>query len=273
MTELRCPVCGGELIKNEKTMTCPAGHSFDISRQGYVNLLMSNSSSKKRHGDDRLMVSSRYDFLNKGYYMPVRQGVEHLLENALEENALIIDAGCGECWYTAAAYEHLAALGRAPRVIAADISKEALKYGSRRSKALTLTVSSVSALPVGDGAADGVMSIFAPFVPGEFGRVLKKGGYLLRAVPLERHLFSLKAAVYDRPYLNDPVETEVEGFELCDRLDICEQIHLECSEDVKNLFMMTPYYYKTGKRDQEKLEHIDKLDTELCVALLGYRKI
>lgn len=273
MTKLKCPVCGESLTKNEKTMACPEGHSFDISRQGYVNLLMSNSSSVKRHGDDRLMVGARYDFLNQGCYLPVLNNVQELMESAVSENALIIDAGCGECWYTAGVYEKLVSSGHRVQMIGADISKEALKYGSRRSREITLTVASVSSLPVKDGEADAVMSIFAPFIPQEFGRALKKGGYLLRAVPLERHLFSLKAAVYDRPYLNDPVNTQVEGFELCDRLDVIEQIHLARREDIKNLFMMTPYYYKTGKRDQEKLEYLEKLDTELQVALLGYRKI
>ena len=66
-----CPVCKKELVSNGKSFICENGHCFDISKFGYVNLLMSSKSSAKRHGDDRLMVRARRDFLDKGYYIRV----------------------------------------------------------------------------------------------------------------------------------------------------------------------------------------------------------
>lgn len=59
--------------KEEKIWVCPQGHTFDIAAKGYVNLLMSNSSGAKRHGDDRLMINARRDFLSKGFYTPLRE--------------------------------------------------------------------------------------------------------------------------------------------------------------------------------------------------------
>lgn len=35
------------------------------------------------------------------------------------------------------------------------------------------------------------------------------------------------------------------------------------NEDIMNLFRMTPYYYKTGKADQDKLNGINSLETEI----------
>ena len=65
MPRLCCPVCGGELVGNERSYCCEKGHSYDVAKQNYVNLLMSNKSSSKRHGDDKLMVKARKDFLER----------------------------------------------------------------------------------------------------------------------------------------------------------------------------------------------------------------
>ena len=75
----RCPVCSQELKKERKIWVCPQGHTFDIAAKGYVNLLMSNSSGAKRHGDDRLMINARRDFLSKGFYEPLREALYEAL--------------------------------------------------------------------------------------------------------------------------------------------------------------------------------------------------
>ena len=80
----RCPVCSQELKKEEKIWVCPQGHTFDIAAKGYVNLLMSNSSGAKRHGDDRLMINARRDFLSKGFYTPLREAVQAFVESTQE---------------------------------------------------------------------------------------------------------------------------------------------------------------------------------------------
>ena len=67
MVNLRCPVCAGALEKRAGAYLCPKNHSFDIAKSGYVNLLL--NSSQGHHGDDKLMVRARRDFLDKGYYL------------------------------------------------------------------------------------------------------------------------------------------------------------------------------------------------------------
>ena len=75
MPELTCPVCGGVLHREERSLRCGAGHCYDIARQGYVNLLRSNQSKSKRHGDDKRMVAARTAFLDAGYYAPLRDAL------------------------------------------------------------------------------------------------------------------------------------------------------------------------------------------------------
>ena len=118
-----------------------------------------------------------------------------------------------------------------------------------------------------------IISLFAPFCLEEFTRVLKDGGIIIRAVPLEKHLLALKAAVYDTVYENKLESIDCEGFRLLERRDVRGRIHLDSHEDINSVFSMTPYYYKTGAKDKEKLEKLAQLDTEIEFGLFVYKKI
>ena len=59
-----CPNCKQKLQKIDNSYKCINNHSFDISKQGYVNLLLNTSNS----GDNKEMINARSIFLQKGYY-------------------------------------------------------------------------------------------------------------------------------------------------------------------------------------------------------------
>lgn len=127
-------------------------------------------------------------------------------------------------------------------------------------------------LPVEDGSVDVVLNIFSPFVPEEFARVLKPGGYLLRAYPLREHLWELKALIYDTPRDNPPTPLTTEGFTLVETREVRDIIRLSCNEDILSLFRMTPYYYKTGAKDQQKAEQAQELSVKLAFGLAIYQR-
>ena len=156
--------------------------------------------------------------------------------------------------------------------IGIDISKDALSYAARRSKSFTLAAASSSRLPLSDGCADLLLNIFSPFVPEEFCRVLAPSGKLIRVYPLERHLWELKSLVYDRPYENPPTPLDAEGFRIQETRTVCYGIHLSSGEDIMRLFQMTPYYYKTGRTDQEKAARAQSLDVTLAFGIAIYEK-
>lgn len=272
MSSFICPVCGEELQSNGKSLFCENKHNFDTAKSGYTNLLLSQAKKEKRHGDDKLMVRSRQAFLDMGYYKPLLDILCETVKKYAVTGCRILDAGCGECWYTANIYDYLIKNQIIPEMFGVDISKDALSMGAKRCKAIELAVAGVFNLPVKENSCDILLSLFAPFSVEEFGRVLKKGGVIIKVFPLERHLWSLKALVYDEPYENEVSDTVLNGFELIKKREIRETVHLSCNEDIVNVFTMTPYYYKTSAEDQKKLQSVSSLDTEIEFGIIIYRK-
>lgn len=269
-----CPVCGDSLTSNNRTYMCRNGHSFDIARQGYVNLLCSQQSSLKRHGDDRVMVSARKEFLEKGYYNPLIEKLCKITLPFVQKTVSILDAGCGEGWYCGKICQYLKSADVKVNFTGIDISKDALKYAGRRcGNDVSLAVASVYNMPIGNNTQDLVFNIFSPLAENEYSRILKNGGILIRVAPLEKHLFGLKEKIYEKPYLNDKIQPHLSGFNLLKEEKVCYTLSLDNSKDIQNLFKMTPYYYKTGVEDQNKIETLEKLDTEIAFNILVYRKL
>lgn len=260
-----CPVCSKPLLMTEKSYICTEGHCFDIAKSGYVNLNI--SSSRGRHGDDKLMVNARTSFLNSGYYSNLKNRITDAVISLLPYGGTVLDAGCGEGYYSCAVKK-----AGNYNVIGIDLSKDALIAASKRNSNLILAVASTSSIPVADSSVDAVLNVFSPLFPNEFLRVLSDNGFLIRVIPLERHLWELKSLIYDRPYLNTVPDLELSGFELLDREDIKYSIVLTDNETISNLFAMTPYYYKTGQFDQAKISKAEYLETRVEFAVLKYRK-
>lgn len=265
-----CPICKNTLEREENSYCCINRHCFDISRKGFINLLRSQKSS---HGDDKLMVTARRNFLNKGYYTPLLDTLRKQVLSVAERNCTILDCGCGECWYTANIYEYLVQNNINPDFFGIDVSKEAIFAGAGRNKALKLAVGTVFDIPLADKSCDIVISLFAPFSRDEYVRLLKDNGYFITAFPMENHLWELKKAVYDEPYKNEVADMNIDGFELVESKIVHETITLGTSEDIQSLFSMTPYYYKTSRSDKEKLNNLSALTTQIHFCAAVYRKI
>ncbi len=273
MTGFICPVCKKPLTKSDKSEKCENNHLYDISKTGYTNLLMSQKTKDKNHGDDKLMVKSRRDFLDKGYYNILLNKLSETVIQHCHDKSVILDAGCGECFYTSNIYDTLCAAGIKTTMLAIDISKNALSLAKNRNPEINRSVASIFDIPVADSSCDIILNIFAPFCQSEFLRLLKVGGILIQVIPLENHLWSLKKIIYEKPYKNIVDEYSINGFEFIKNEDIKGSIEIESNQEIKNLFTMTPYYYKTSQNDFNKLNSINYLKTEIEFAVLVYRKI
>lgn len=273
---LICPVC---LRKRRaevpltpdalgRTWSCPDRHSFDRASAGYLNLLP--PSGKQTHGDNKEMVAARRLLLDSGLYQPLRDALAAKTAELMKEGSVIWDSGCGEGYYTA----RIAEIGNDRRwtVYGSDLSRDALKGAFKRSDRLRLIAASAYALPAATASCDAVLCLFAPQAVDEFRRMLKPGGYLIQAVPGERHLFGLKRAVYDTPYENKVDRTPHCGFEIADCTEICSAETLTDPKVISALFGMTPYAYKTSREGVERVRSLKELTTELHFDLFIYRK-
>jgi len=271
MANLICPVCSKPLIESEKAYQCENGHNFDKAKSGYVNLLPPSPAGKRR-GDDKLMVKARTAFLDKGFYDPLSEKIAELTDEFVPDHAFIVDAGCGEGKYTFDVLKKIKNTGKEAQICGIDISTAALTQASKRSKDIKYCAASIAKMPLNDRCADAVLNIFSPFFAQEYHRIIKKGGVLIRAIPLEKHLWELKELIYDKPYENTLPELQLDGYDLVKQCDIKYRVTLESSDDIMALFMMTPYYYKTGKTDQLKAQQADELTVSAQFNVLVYKK-
>jgi 23S rRNA (guanine745-N1)-methyltransferase len=185
---LECPVCRAALTRFEGSLRCVSGHSFDLARQGYVNLLAGTRSAKAGSADTPEMVADRADFLAAGHYDPLTEVVADL---AATQPGLVADAGAGTGHYLAAV------LQRRPDTIglALDVSPAALRRAARAHERLGAVVWDVwRPWPVRTGVAAVLLDVFAPRNGDEYHRVLRADGLLVVVTPGEDHLAELGTA-------------------------------------------------------------------------------
>ena len=264
--ELICPVCGEKLNKADRSYICPNRHSFDVARQGYVNLLVVNQKHSLNPGDTREQVLSRRAFLEAGYYRPI---LDTLVKTAEELGITgpILDVGCGEGYYSAQLAQAIGA-----ELAGFDISKEAVRCAAAKYKGPTWFTATAAHIPVADGSAQLVTSLFALTLPEEFARVLAEDGYYFQVLACQDHLLGLKSVIYDELKFKEKDSVpELPGFALQKSVPIRFSFTVE-GEQIQNLFSMTPHVFRIGKEGAERLKNTEILtDTASCV-LNVYRK-
>jgi 23S rRNA (guanine745-N1)-methyltransferase len=268
-----CPKCKKNLIVKEGGVAlCESGHAYDRSKEGYYNLLLGAAGGT--HGDNAEMISARREFLSKGYYAPLADAIAEAAWRLAPAAESILDAGCGEGYYTERVYAEFSShRGECSALINAfDISKAAVKRAAKRIPGGSFAVASSYAIPLADGSVDLIINTFSPLAAEETLRVLKPGGIFLMAIPAEEHLYELKSVIYDKPYKNEPQSTALPGFVLIEKKSIRFQMELECASDIKNLFMMTPYAYRTSAEGRARALALEELSCCADFIILAYRK-
>lgn len=266
-----CPICKKPLKISDGTARCGKGHAFDRAAEGYYHLLPPNKMHAKIPGDSKEMVASRRSFLEAGYYQPFSDGINQTAAELLSGCAapVILDAGCGEGYYTG----RLAAALPHAQIYGFDISKFAVKAAAKRYRDIHFAVASIFDIPVSDYSCDLLLNVFAPIVPEQFFHAVKPGGYLIIAVPGREHLYGLKEILYDKPYYNEITDTAYDGFSFVKRVELPHAITLTAPQQMQNLFRMTPYFWKTPREGGERLQKTAVLKTELQFDLLIYQKM
>ena len=265
--ELICPVCGEVLSRGEKEYRCENRHSFDIARQGHVNLLVVQQKKSLHPGDTREQVLSRRAFLEGGFYAPI---ADALCAAAKELGAKgpILDVGCGEGYYCVRLAQALEA-----ELLGLDISKEAVRCAAAKYKGPQWVCATASHLPVKNGSIGSLTSLFALTLPEEFHRALARDGLYFQILAAQDHLLGLKSIIYPELKLKEKDSVpELPGFERIKSVPIRFTFTVEGAQ-VQNLLSMTPHVYRISKEGAARLAATEKLTDTASAVLNIFRKI
>lgn len=279
MSFWRCPVGGEPLSRRDdgRGWRCDCGHEFDVAREGYVNLLVRHQRRARPPGDSAEMVRRRRAFLDDGHYQPLADAVTIALRDGLSttssdaavggdrQRPRLVDAGCGEGYYSRGWPDALGAV-----VGAVDIAKAAVRAAARRGAdpgVREYAVASVYDLPLDDGWADGVVSVFAPIETSEFDRVLRDGGVLVTVTPGPRHLWQLKQRMFAEPEEHS-IEPPIPQPSALRRLHY--EITVGGEGRVGDLLGMTPYVWYLDQATVAGIDALTELTTDVDFLVATY---
>ncbi|MCG8314265.1 MAG: methyltransferase domain-containing protein [Pseudomonadales bacterium] len=267
------------LAEYGKHLHCAQNHCFDIAKQGYVNLLPVQQKRSKSPGDDKNMVRARHCFLNQGYYQPLSEAINDRLARRLPtpmKGINILDAGCGEGYYTQRLTNHLeATLNQSVCTTGIDISKAAILSASKRSKQIRWIVASLKSLPLSKLSQDLIVSVFSPINTPMFQQCLKDQGYLLVVTAGNNHLQALKEKLYDTvlPFDQHKIMAELETqWKLVGQDQLSFNFQLSNREDIESLLAMTPHSWRISPQKKTRLQSINELSCQTDFLITLWQK-
>lgn len=267
---LLCTVrdCRTPLAREERRFVCARGHSFDIARSGYVNLLQPQDRRSKSPGDTPEAVAARRRILDRGFVEPLVRAIVELLP--LREGDALLDAGCGEGTHTAA---FRAAYGCDAH--GTDISVPAIELAAKRYRDCFWTVANADRfLPYADASFDAVASITARLSVDEFARVLKPRGTLLVVIPGADDLIELREALQGEGVERDRVERTIDLFapkfslQKHETLTHVAELDAEAIRDV-----MASTYRGFRARERERLAALERARVTMSRDALLFAKL
>lgn len=267
MTDVICPLCRLALQREARIWHCRNGHSFDVAREGYVNLLPVQHKHSRNPGDDPQMVMARRQFLQAGHYAPLRDAVLALLASL--NLSSLLDIGCGEGYYTGA----MTAV--AADVTGLDIARPAIRLAAKRFPGITWLVGSGALLPFDDASVDVVCNIFTQLHVEEMHRVLQPDGHVLMVSPAPDHLLSIRTELFDtvRSHTPDKFLAGFETlFELQTRQELRFTLQLE-QQALQQLLQMTPYAWKARPERRIALSERLEYSTEAAFSLMLFKRV
>ncbi|VAW51780.1 Ribosomal RNA large subunit methyltransferase A [hydrothermal vent metagenome] len=274
---LACPIDGLKLVSDNKQWTCPNGHSFDIARQGYVNLLPVQYKRSKHPGDNKEMVVARTHFLDAGIYRCLAKKITETVDPLITDNNTFcfLDAGCGEGYYFNYLYQFLSAIDKSTKLsfIGLDISKEAILQASKRNKNITWVVGTNRQPPLAEASIDLILCVFGFVSFDGFAKILKPNGKMVLVDPGNEHLKELRELIYEKINRTELTDIDTEQFSIVDSQNCKFKTGNIDNENVKNLLNMTPHLFRASKEGKLAVSKLTELDLTVDVVIRTLTKV
>lgn len=234
----QCPICGQDLVMDDNSLVCAENHTFDISKKGFVDLVLNNKQQKNY---DRESFENRHLILEHGMYDHIADKLVKLIDELGLHN--ILDVGCGEGYYS----KKIVQLADR-NVLAFDISKDSIQLAAKGPNTpVEWFIGDLAHLPVQTDAIDGIIDIFSPANYNEFDRILSQDGYVIKVIPNEYHVQELRAQAKDQlkeaKYSNQKVLDHFEEYyQLVQEIDATKTY--DVTAKTRNAFInMTPLLF------------------------------
>ncbi len=269
---LTCPIDGHKLEQTATQLVCESGHTFDIARQSYVNLLPVQHKRSKQPGDNKAMVLARTRFLNTGIYQIIADKLNEIVSTHIinDKDTCVLDAGCGEGYYFNLLFDFFEKKEGAGALsfIGLDISKDAIAQATKRNKQISWVVGTNRQPPVENESIDIILCLFGFFNAKGFYKALKPDGKIILVDPGVKHLQELREIIYDKVKPSKQADfsaIENAGFSLINTESLQFKINVSNNEQINNLLLMTPHFYRASKEGREAACKRDTLELTIDV--------
>jgi 23S rRNA (guanine745-N1)-methyltransferase len=265
------------------TIKCENAHTFDIAKEGYINLLTKKLPDSI--GDTKEMLHARRAFLEHGHYQPLATAISTILYDYLKierENSLpyisLLDAGCGEGYYLGQVQE--AFERQIPDIhidcIGLDIAKEAMRMAAKRYKGIHFLVANLKErLVFASDSLSILLNIFAPRNVEEFARILTLGGIALVVIPAPQHLRQLRTQLglmsIEELKQEHVIEQFTPHFTYKGATSVNTILHLN-TQEIQQAVMMTPNYWHLSNEVKHRMSTMNEFETEIAFTCLLFRK-
>ncbi|GAB3049675.1 methyltransferase domain-containing protein [Virgibacillus ainsalahensis] len=272
----KCPVCGSSMhVGNLKSLQCANHHSFDFTKQGYLNLMTQSMKSKY---SKELFEERRKVIAEVGLFEELSQSIAEIIHHrsAGEENISLIDTGCGEGSHLSNVCNTLKAqFNQTATGAGIDIAKEGVFVAAKNYAERIWAVADLANTPFKDQQFNVILNILSPSNYDEFHRLLKDEGFVMKVVPQSGYLKELREAFFEKSekqtYSNEDIVNRFEeNFDVVDHKRLTYTKQLDHSS-IKSLVRMTPL---TWNIPEEKLQSFLKdspgeitVDLELLIGM------
>jgi len=274
----RCPVCSEQMLLKGNSLLCLNKHCFDLSRKGYLNLLMHSISSKY----DRQMLNSRKIITQQGFFQAFIERIGDIIIREIKEKKTkttvrILDAGCGEGSNLVSLLSYLSSKSNLKFIgIGLDISREGIHIASISYPGNIWLVADLANCPFNDQQFDIIINILSPANYAEFKRILKDSGLFIKVLPGSNYLQEIRKIFYTkkekREYSNEGVIALLER-----NFNIISKDHLMYKKDIDQdnqitLLEMTPLSWNINKQDIKQKQHLEMKQITVDLTIIAAKK-
>ena len=280
-----CPLDNLLLHREKNSLRCDKGHTYDVAREGYCNLLLVQEKASLDPGDNQVMVAARRRFLDGGHFTPIADRLGRIVfeiagKNHRSNPLRVVDAGCGEGYYLHQLSQSTFVKQHQSNFILAgcDISKWAVKAAAKRSSDIFWAVAGNRRLPFAPDSVDVILSMFGFPDWKSFKTVQPVNGHVVLVDPGPDHLIELRKIIYPKVNVSElpalPTAATEAGYVLEQQSQLKFSVNLKNNSSIQDLLSMTPHAFRITPKAREELETLKHLtvSVDAVFRVLGLKK-